>query len=190
MIYIVRHGQTAFNAAAVVQPADTPLDERGVDQARLLAARLSELGVAHVLASDLPRAVMTAEPIVGATGASLELTPLLRERNFGDDRGTPYAELPYDIFASEHQPPNGEGAEVFDNRVRDAWALAVEVRNGLEGDLAVVTHGLVCRSVCRQCLQLAPGAAVPDLFMNSSLTVVEPDVPHRVRVLDCAAHLH
>ncbi|HIF20390.1 MAG TPA: hypothetical protein EYQ27_00445 [Gemmatimonadetes bacterium] len=57
MIYLIRHGQTAYNAAAVIQPADTPLNERGLDQADRLAARLGALGVAHVLASDLPRAV-------------------------------------------------------------------------------------------------------------------------------------
>ena len=189
MIYLIRHGQTAFNAAAVVQPADTPLDERGVYQAGRLAARLSGLGVAHVLASDLPRAVMTAEPIVQATGASLELSPLLRERNFGDDCGKSYAELGPGMFQSGYQPPNGEGAETFDRRVRKAWELVVDARRGSGGDLAVVTHGLVCRSLCFQCVELEPGTVVPEVFINSSVTTIEPTSPHRVHLLDCAAHL-
>ncbi|HIC52947.1 MAG TPA: phosphoglycerate mutase, partial [Gemmatimonadetes bacterium] len=53
MIYLIRHGETALNAAAVVQPADTPLNERGKRQAQLLANRLAELEVTHVVASDL-----------------------------------------------------------------------------------------------------------------------------------------
>ncbi len=99
VIYIIRHGETALNAAAVVQPADTPLNVRGKRQAQLLADRLAELEVMLVVASDLPRAAMTAEPIVLATSASIGHTPLLQERNFGDIRGTPYAHLDRDIFA-------------------------------------------------------------------------------------------
>ena len=74
MIYLIRHGETALNAAAVVQPADTPLNERGKRQAQLLANRLAELEVTHVVASDLARAAMTAEPIVRATSAQIEHT--------------------------------------------------------------------------------------------------------------------
>ena len=189
MIYIIRHGQTALNAAAVVQPADTPLNERGIGQARLLGVRIRSLGVTHVITSDLPRAVTTAQPIVHATSASLEHTPLLQERNFGDLRGTPYADLDRDIFADGYEPPNGESSGVFDGRVREAWAHVVKARRRLDGSLAVVTHGLVCRSLLLQCLEPPPGAPVPSPFANSSLTIVEPSAPHRVRLLDCVGHL-
>ena len=189
MIYLIRHGRTALNAAAVIQHENTPLDEHGSYQADQVAERLTGLGVARVLASDLPRAVMTAEPIARATGGSLELTPLLRERNFGDDRGTPYRDLRYDIFASGYQPPGGEGEVVFDRRVREAWRLVADAQKRTTGNVAIVTHGLVCRSLCSQCLTLAAGTAVPDLFGNTSVTTVEPVPPHHVRLLDCAAHL-
>ncbi len=189
MIYVIRHGETALNAAAVVQPDDTPLNERGQRQARLLAARIRDLGVTHVIASDLPRAVATAEAIVLATSASLECTALLRERNFGDVRGTPYSEIDQDIFAPAYEPPNGESCEVFDDRVREAWAHVVETREGIDGDLAVVTHGLVCRSLLFLCLQPPTGAPVPGPFANASLTIVQPSAPHHVRLLDCVAHL-
>ena len=189
MIYIIRHGETALNAAAVVQPADTPLSERGKRQAQLLADRLAELEVTHVVASDLLRAAMTAEPIVRATYASIEHTPLLQERNFGDIRGTPYAELTQDIFARSYEPPNGENGEVFDRRVREAWAIVVEASRRLDGNLAVVTHGLVCRSLIQQSLDLPPGMPPPELFANSSLTIVQQAAPHRVELINCVAHL-
>jgi probable phosphoglycerate mutase len=168
-IYLIRHGQTALNAAAVVQPSDTPLNGRGVRQAQLLAPRMAELGVAHVVASDLPRAVMTAEPIVLATSAAAEYTALLQERNFGDVCGTPYAELSDDIFAPGYEPPNGESDEIFDRRVRDAWAYVLEVQRRLEGNLAVVTHGLVLRSLCFQSLQLRKGTEVPGPGVSTEL---------------------
>ena len=40
-ILLIRHGETALNAARIVQPADTPLSERGIAQARALARRLA-----------------------------------------------------------------------------------------------------------------------------------------------------
>jgi len=189
VIYIIRHGETALNAAAVVQPADTPLNDRGKRQAQLLADRLAELEVTLVVASDLPRAAMTAEPIVRATSASIEHTPLLQERNFGDIRGTPYAHLDCDIFARGYEPPNGESGEVFERRVREAWTYVVEARQRLDGNLAVVTHGLVCRSLLQQSLDLPPSMPAPEVFANSSLTIVAQAAPHRVELLNCVAHL-
>jgi probable phosphoglycerate mutase len=157
VIILVRHGETALNAAHVVQPEDTPLNAHGQRQAQLLAARLAELGVQHILCSDLPRARMTAEPIALSTAASVEHDALLQERNFGDIRGVPYAELGRDIFAPEYVPPNGESWPVFDARVARAFARIVERAESLSGNLAVVTHGLVVRSIAAQFLRFPVG---------------------------------
>jgi broad specificity phosphatase PhoE len=58
-----------------------------------------------------------------------------------------------------------------------------------DGHLAVVTHGLVCRSVAGRHLILADGDAVPERWGNTSLTIVECPAPWRVRLLNCIAHL-
>ncbi len=94
-----------------------------------------------------------------------------------------------ETFAKAMVPPSGESSGVFDGRVREAWAHVVKARRRLDGSLAVVTHGLVCRSLLLQCLEPPPGAPVPSPFANSSLTIVEPSAPHRVRLLDCVGHL-
>ncbi len=52
-IFIVRHGETASNAARVVQTPETPLNERGLEQTQRLARRLAEAGIARILSSDL-----------------------------------------------------------------------------------------------------------------------------------------
>ena len=72
-LLLIRHGETALNAARVLQPADTPLSARGAAQAEALAGRLAawrgaprEPGgapLAGILSSDLPRALATAEAI-------------------------------------------------------------------------------------------------------------------------------
>jgi probable phosphoglycerate mutase len=189
MIILVRHGETALNAAHVVQPEDTPLNARGQAQAELVAARLRELGAAYVLCSDLPRARMTAEPIVHATGASLQHDALLQERNFGDLRGRPYAELKQDIFAPDYVPPNGESWPQFDARVARAWSRVTERAAAVQGNLVVVTHGLVCRSIAHQFLSFPAGEQPPRSWGNTSVTICARVAPHSVALLNCTAHL-
>ena len=48
-IYLIRHGETPLNAARIVQYPDTPLSERGRDQARRVGERLTGLGIGAVL---------------------------------------------------------------------------------------------------------------------------------------------
>lgn len=189
-LLIVRHGETALNAARVLQPADTPLGERGIAQARAVAARLAALGVAAVLGSDLPRARQTADAIAAACGVAVTTTPLLQERNFGDLRGLPYDGLGFDPLEASAAPPSGESQADFDARARLAWDAAI-VHAGLgRGPVAVVTHGLVIRSwLERGPLQLPAGVAAPKRLGNTSLTIAEGAPPHRVLLLNCTAHL-
>jgi probable phosphoglycerate mutase len=188
-IFLIRHGETAGNAARIVQLPDAALSPRGVAQAERLARRLATTGIARILASDFARAMATAEPLRRATGAPLELDPLLQERNFGDIRGTPYAQLDFDLFALDYAPPGGESWETFHARVDRAWKLVQARAAETDGHLAVVTHGLVCRSLAARHLLLPPGAAVPERWENTSLTIVDGSAPWRVRLLNCAVHL-
>jgi probable phosphoglycerate mutase len=188
-IFLIRHGETVGNAGRIVQKPDSPLSARGVLQAERLGARLAEAGIARILASDLARAAATAESVRRATGASLEYEPLLHERNFGDLRGTPYAELGLDMFALDYEPPNGESWEAFHARVDRAWARVQAVAAVVAGPLAVVTHGLVCRSLAARRLVIPPGAAVPERWENTSVTIAAGPDPWRVSLLNCIAHL-
>lgn len=188
-IFLIRHGETPGNAARIVQGPDIPLSPRGVAQAERLARRLGREGIARILSSDLARAAMTAEHLRQVTGAPLLFDPLLRERNFGDLRGTAYADLGVDMFAPDYAPPNGETWEVFHARVDRTWALVQETAAATSGHLAVVTHGLVCRSLASRHLILPEGQDVPERWENSALTVIEGPAPWRVRLLHCIAHL-
>ena len=189
MIFLIRHGETADNAARIVQLPDAPLSSRGIAQAERLARRLAREGVAHILSSDLARARTTAACLQRLTGAPLEFEPLLHERNFGDIRGTPYAELRVDIFAPDYRPPGGESWPVFHARVDRAWERVQALASSTGGNLAVVTHGLVCRSLAGRHLCLPDGSAVPERWENTSVTIVECPAPWRVALLNCVAHL-
>jgi len=188
-LFLIRHGETEGNALRIVQHPHIPLSPRGVVQAERLAERLAGEGIASIVTSDYARAMATAERLQRATGAPLIVEPLLRERNFGDLRGRPYAELGFDMFEPDYAPPNGETWTVVHERVDRAWARVQELAAAGGGRLAVVTHGLVCRSLAARHLVLADGETAPERWDNTSLTIVDWPAPLRVRLLNCIAHL-
>lgn len=191
-LYLIRHGETAENAGRVVQLPHVSLSQRGVGQARRLAARLAAEGIVRIVSSDLRRAAMTAEALAEATGARLEHDSLLQERNFGALRGTPYDAIGFDPFAADYEPPEGESVPVFHARVERAWARVRSRAAETEGHLAVVTHGLVCEALVARHLELPEGLAhgsEPRRFGNTALTIAEAGPPWRVQLLGCTAHL-
>ncbi len=189
LLYLIRHGETASNAARIVQTPETPLSARGVAQAERLARRLAGEGIRRILSSDLPRALMTAERLRDATGAELRLEPRLQERNYGDIRGRAYAEIGADILGPDYEPPGGERWADFHARVDEVWRDITRLAADDTGGLALVTHGLVCVSLALRHLRLPEGAPVPRHWGNTSLTVIAAEPPWAVRVLNCTAHL-
>ena len=188
-ILLVRHGETDGNAARILQRPDEPLNERGIRQAERLAQRLSARGFVRILCSDLLRARMTAAPLAARSGITIEESPLLQERNFGDLRGVPYAELTENPFGPDFAPPNGEDWPAFHARVAEAFALIASRRRSVNGTLVVITHGLVCHALVERHALLPQGVVVPERFDNTSITVLHEDAPHGVTLLNCTRHL-
>lgn len=189
-ILLVRHGETALNAARVMQPADTPLSARGQAQAQAVAQRLAARGgVAAVLGSDLPRAWRTAEAIAQATGAPLQASALLQERNFGALRGRPYDSLGFDPLVMEAAPPGGESAADFDRRIEAAFAQMLALRARLAADLVVVTHGLLIRRLLAGPLRVEPSRLDGLHLGNTSVSIVGAAPPHALQLLNCTRHL-
>lgn len=187
-IVIVRHGETALNAARILQPLDTPLGERGLVQAAAVARRLAGEGVRAILSSDLPRALQTAQAIAAASGAAIEGTPLLQERSFGELRGRPYDSIGFDPLTMAGAPPGGESVDAFLERVAAAFALAVRRRASMDGTLVVVTHGLVVRAILEHHIACDAGR-LPARVRNTSVTLVDAQAPHAATLIDCVRHL-
>jgi probable phosphoglycerate mutase len=188
-ILLVRHGETDGNTARILQRADTPLNERGMRQAEQLARRLLARGFTHVVCSDLLRARMTADPLAAGSGIEIEESSLLQERNFGDLRGMPYAELPENPFGPGFVPPNGEDWPTFHVRVAEAFAFIASRRRSANGTLVVITHALVCRALVERHALVPEGFAIPQRFDNTSVTVLHEDAPHAVSLANCTQHL-
>ncbi len=193
MLLLVRHGETASNAARIVQTPETPLNARGAAQAERLAVRLVEhhrrRPIGCIVASSHRRAEMTAEPVAVALELPLVVEPLLCERNFGDLRGRAYADIGLDIMAAGYEPPAGEDWPMFDQRVDEAWQRIRELAGSAVGDSVFVTHGLVCHSLASRHLRLGDGIEAPTRWGNTSVTEVEGQAPWTALRLNCCEHL-
>lgn len=186
-LLLVRHGETALNAARILQPPDTPLSVRGHEQARALARRLASEPIAAIWSSDLPRAWQTAEAVAAGRGVVVE--PLLQERSFGELRGRAYDALGFDPLSAIEAPPGGESLAAFEARIDAALDHALRAAATLPGALLLVTHGLVIGSLLARRIALPDGAARPARIGNTSLSVIELGPPPRATLVDCTAHL-
>jgi glucosyl-3-phosphoglycerate phosphatase len=146
--YFVRHGESEANRDEwLAGHRDSPLTDRGREQAALARPRLLGLTFQSVLVSDLRRASETAQILVGDRGLTVCTTSGLRERRGGDWEGRPLAVL----VAAGHltrirgwdvRPPGGESLSDVARR-----ALRVLAEHDAGQDLLVVTHGALMRAL-------------------------------------------
>lgn len=87
-LYLVRHGETIDNARQVIQgQGQGQLNDTGIAQAVKVSGELEGHHFDAIVASDLKRAIDTAEIIARPHGLTVVTTPLLRERDWGDFTG-------------------------------------------------------------------------------------------------------
>jgi broad specificity phosphatase PhoE len=180
-IYLVRHAQTDGNAKRIVQLPDTPLSVDGERQAEEFAQAYLHLPISTILSSDYARARATALVLHRHEKTVMLSSKLLRERNFGDLRGVAYRDIPNDIFALNFKPPSGESHRDFVVRVGLAWQNVINVAKSNEGELLVMTHGLVVRCILTEILKLPTGVLNSADIQNTCVTKINKhniaDVP-------------
>jgi broad specificity phosphatase PhoE len=146
--YFVRHGESEANRDGwLAGHRDSPLTQRGVDQAHGMRPRIAALDVHVVLVSDSSRAQDTARIMLGKRTLPQLTTPLLRERGGGEWEGRPVEEL----RAGGHlvrvrrwyeRPPGGESLSDVVLRALEALCVYDQGQNVL-----VVTHGALIRGL-------------------------------------------
>jgi broad specificity phosphatase PhoE len=173
MLYLVRHGRTAENAAGrLLGRLDVPLDAVGHEQARGLAS-LPELRAAErVVSSPLARAVDTAK----ALGPPVTTDDRWIEIDYGSFDGCALAEAS-SVFAGwdadlAYQPPGGESLAAMGRRVRQAcdelWEEASEL------DVGVVSHVSPIKAAVAWALGVGDEVAWRMYLATASVTVVGP----------------
>jgi probable phosphoglycerate mutase len=152
-LLLVRHGESTWNAESRWQgQADPPLSPFGERQAEDATARLVEIATVKVVwVSDLVRARRTGELIaqrLGLDGVREEAR--LRERDVGAWSGLTRDEIERrwpGYLAERRSPPDFERDDALLERARAGLAAAIDGSGS--GDVLVVTHGGVIRTIER-----------------------------------------
>lgn len=146
---LVRHGQTTWNDAGIVQGQrdDASLTTLGRQQALDAAHALRTQTFDAVISSDLTRARETAAIIADVLGLVVETSSALRERSFGEAEGHPVADLDHRVTGIEAhhvvdadaRPLGGESMNDVYRRTTDFVAALTLQRAGQR--LLLISHG-------------------------------------------------
>ena len=152
-IYFVRHGESEANiGASVFQGEESPLTERGREQARFIAKRCTKLPIEVIIASPAVRARDTARYISEATGKPVETDATFTERilppeligvSRKDSKGEKVLkEWEHSFFEAGTRVGFGENFELLKMRAQKGLeTLAARP----EKNILVVTHGFFLR---------------------------------------------
>ena len=183
-VVLIRHGETQMNRELRFQgQVDVALNAVGLEQARRLAARLLGEPADALYASDLQRAVQTAQPIAESLSLAPVAEPGLREQAFGDVDGMrvddiqlqhPDAWAGWLRFEQDFCMPGGESTRDFHCRVMEALHRLVAAHP--QQKLVVVTHGGVLDMIYRTARSLGLDGPRQSEIPNAGL--------NRIRVRD------
>jgi len=174
-LLLVRHGQSEWNAAGLMQgqTAHVPLTELGHAQAAAAARELAGLRPGALISSDLHRAVQTAEHCAGATGLPFTTTPALREQGYGVLEGRPSREL-WDVVDWTDPHWAAEGGESLAQLYARVEAYLQDLAADPPADVvALVTHGDTIRAAQAVVAGAGPASLPAVTPPNGSITRLE-----------------
>ncbi len=199
MMLIARHGESEWNRIHRYQgQLDAPLSEQGVQQARLLAQRLSQEPIAAIYTSPLKRAAHTADIIAEMhSGVPLTTDDALMEIHHGDWQGK-YADEVLAEYADglnewrmnpmRSQMPNGESfSNVYKRTIEFQERMLAQ---HADETILVSTHDVVIKILVADVLRMDMNAINRIWLTNGSLTAIHysNDMSYLVSLSD-ACHL-
>lgn len=173
----VRHGETVGNSEQIAHgQSESPLNERGIRQARITAEMLTGWNQTYhrVYASPLSRAHDTARHISEALGLPLHVNDDLKEGFLGDWEGVTYQQLSDFNFAQrsikddDFSGHNGESPNQLSRRMLQAVTTIRELHRG--ENIIVVSHGAAISHVLSLLLDTRPVFGYQYLMHNSAVT--------------------
>lgn len=165
-IFLVRHGETVDNARQIMQgQTQGELNQRGREQAEQVARRLASEPLDVIVASDLHRAIQTAEVIAEPHGLPVVTTPLLRERDWGSFTGRFIPDLRNEVW-----PDDIESEEALLERARSFLINMTATYPGKR--VVAVGHGIMNKAV----LAVYAGCTMREVqrMMNAEVRVLTP----------------
>ncbi|WP_407254772.1 2,3-diphosphoglycerate-dependent phosphoglycerate mutase GpmB [Escherichia fergusonii] len=180
-VYLVRHGETQWNAERRIQgQSNSPLTAKGEQQAMQVATRAKELGITHIISSDLGRTRRTAEIIAQACGCDILLDPRLRELNMGvlETRNINSLTEEEENWrrqlvngTKDGRIPQGESMLELSERMHSALASCLELPQGSRPLL--VSHGIALGCLVSTILGLPAWAERRLRLRNCSISRVD-----------------
>lgn len=153
-LYIIRHGQTAYNAQGLVQGRgiDAPLNELGIQQAKAFYAVYGKMQFDALYSSTLLRAKQTLEPFKHL-GVVHHVSPLLDEISWGEAEGSASFSDHSDLFKEllnewrsgnvHYSLPGGESPFELQQR---QMAFIQELQATSYKRVLIATHGRFIRA--------------------------------------------
>jgi len=189
--YFVRHGESEANVARrFAGRTDSPLTERGRQQAKAVAAALGSVQFDRIISSPLSRCRDTALVIAQRQQLPVDLEADLVEIDVGDKTGTPFDEvagLPGWRDDGYVAWPRGE---TLDQVLSRAHRVITRVAAESAGQrVLVVGHGGVTRILMSHFLGLLPRLDRSPATNTNISVVVTDGFTHRVERLFTDAHL-
>lgn len=141
---------------------DSPLTERGMQQATKLGHLLENCGIEALYCSSLPRALATASVLGRYLGLEPRPSDALRECGWGQWEGRPWANLKKDFpelmkrreeDIMAFRAPGGESYEEVERRMWGFFEPLMQKNSGRT--IALVGHGMMNRLLVRRLLGLS-----------------------------------
>lgn len=147
-LILIRHGESVANAERrfTLGPFE-PLTPRGREEALAIARVVhGRFDPVALYASPFVRALETARHLGAGIALEPQVVEDLREQDFGELRGRPYADYAHDPSAQgigrwDHRPPGGETLREVARRAGAALDALAKAHLGQE--IVVVSHGAV-----------------------------------------------
>lgn len=198
-VIFIRHGQTEWNVTGRYQgQSDVKLTEEGKTQAEKLADNFPVAKVDAIYASDLCRAMVTAETIADKFGLKVQAEPAFRELSFGDWEGLTYQQIVdkwEEAMANFLQHPDileipgGESFPAVQQRAMKRLNELIEKHEGQT--IVVVAHGAVLRTMLTAALHMPLQYLWSIRQFNTAVNIVryDSDANPTVELLNSTAHL-
>lgn len=201
-LYLVRHGETLYNLQNRLQGhSDSPLSEKGIFQAEVSAKYIAQnKNIDHIYASDLGRAIKTAEIFSKHLQTDISKRSDLREIAQGKLEGMTYSEIEAHYGKSIMQKFHerhldlvvDEGESPRESLHRFGKALEEIMERHPEGsNILVITHGLILTNFLCHLKNVPENTVSPINIENGSIThlTFESNKWYLKEVGECA-HLH
>ena len=163
-VILLRHGRTTANTGGVLAgwTPGVQLDEKGTEQVRAVAERLTPVPLAAVVSSPLERCQQTAAAVVDGRELSVQTDERLGEARYGDWTGRPIKELvkePLWKVVQQHPSaavfPGPEGEGLAQTQARAVAAVREwNAKLGPEAVWLACSHGDVIKAVLADALAL------------------------------------